>query len=196
MKTAVISGGNGGLGRALTAGLQAQGWHVVAMDIATEGLEAGAALTPVRVDLTDGPALARACAGIVAARPSIDLVVYNAGVSQIGPFESASEESHRKVFEINYFAAVNMARGFLVPLRQSHGTHLAVSSVAGTTRPPVTPAISRSVSGITQPVPSSRIAVRPSVAPDPSGAGSPGSYSSGTVGGAVVAGSTPSLTRA
>ncbi|MFC5041199.1 hypothetical protein [Ornithinimicrobium kibberense] len=72
----------------------------------------------------------------------------------------------------------------------------AVSSVAGTTRPPVTPAISRSVNGITQPVPSSRIAVRPSVAPDPSGAGSAGSYSSGTVGGAVVAGSTPSLTRA
>ncbi|WP_370284520.1 SDR family NAD(P)-dependent oxidoreductase [Pseudooceanicola nanhaiensis] len=131
MKTAVISGGNGGLGRALTDGLQAQGWHVVALDIATDGLEAGAALTPVRVDLTDGPALARACAGIVAARPSIDLVVYNAGVSQIGPFGSASEESHRKVFEINYFAAVNMARGFLAPLRQSRGTHLAISSVAG-----------------------------------------------------------------
>ena len=131
MKTAVISGGNGGLGRALTAGLQAQGWHVVAFDIDTEGLEAGAALTPVQVDLTDGSALARACAAIVAARPSIDLVVYNAGVSQIGPFESASEESHRKVFEINYFAAVNMARGFLAPLRQSRGTHLAVSSVAG-----------------------------------------------------------------
>ena len=35
------------------------------------------------------------------------------------------------MFEINYFAAVNMARGFLQALRHSSGTHLAVSSVAG-----------------------------------------------------------------
>ncbi|MGR3454753.1 SDR family NAD(P)-dependent oxidoreductase [Pseudooceanicola sp.] len=131
MKTAVISGGNGGLGRALTAGLQAQGWHVAAFDIDVGGLEAGPALTPVQVDLTDSAALARACAEIVAARESIDLVIYNAGVSQIGPFAEASEESHRKVFEINYFAAVNMARAFLRPLRESRGTHLAISSVAG-----------------------------------------------------------------
>lgn len=131
MRTAVISGGNGGLGRALTAGLQARGWHVVALDIDVAGLEAGPALTPVQVDLTDGAALARACAGIVAARDSVDLVIYNAGVSQIGPFAEASEASHRKVFEINYFAAVNMARAFLRPLRDSRGTHLAISSVAG-----------------------------------------------------------------
>jgi len=131
MKTAVISGGNGGLGKALTTGLQAQGWHVVAMDIDVTGLTGGEALTPVQIDLTDGAALAGACASIVAARPSIDLVIYNAGVSQIGPFEAATEASHRRVFEINYFAAVNMARGFLTALRKSKGTHLAISSVAG-----------------------------------------------------------------
>ena len=54
MKPAVISGGNGGLGRALTAGLQAQGWRVVAMDIATAGLAAGAALNSLM-----GPAQGR-----------------------------------------------------------------------------------------------------------------------------------------
>ena len=131
MKTAVISGGNGGLGRALAAGLEAQGWHTVLMDRNTAGLQATASRTPVPVDLTDTAALQRAAAQVIATRPSIDLVIYNAGVSQIGPFAESDSASHRKVFEINYFAAVEMARAFLLPLRQSRGTHLAISSVAG-----------------------------------------------------------------
>ncbi|WP_375690074.1 SDR family NAD(P)-dependent oxidoreductase [Pseudooceanicola sp. LIPI14-2-Ac024] len=131
MKTAVISGGNGGLGRALSAQLQARGWHCVLMDVNTMGLEATATQTPLQLDLTDSAALARAAAAVLAERPSVDLVVYNAGVSQIGPFAETDEASHRRVFEINYFAAVEMARLFLVPLRASGGTHLAISSVAG-----------------------------------------------------------------
>jgi NAD(P)-dependent dehydrogenase (short-subunit alcohol dehydrogenase family) len=131
MKTAVISGGNGGLGRALADQLEARGWHCVLMDINIAGLEATETRTPVAVDLTDGAALADAAKRIIAARPSIDLVIYNAGVSQIGPFAESDAASHRRVFDINYFAAVEMARAFVAPIRESHGTHLAISSVAG-----------------------------------------------------------------
>ena len=131
MRTAVISGGNGGLGQALAARLEAEGWHCVLMDIDIAGLEATHTRTPVRVDLTDATALEQAAAQIVAARPSIDMVVYNAGVSQIAPFAKADAASHRRVFEINYFAAVEMARIFQQPIRDSGGTHLAISSVAG-----------------------------------------------------------------
>jgi NAD(P)-dependent dehydrogenase (short-subunit alcohol dehydrogenase family) len=131
MKTAVISGGNGGLGRALADQLEAAGWHCVLMDINIEGLEATETKTPVAVDLTDGADLANAASRIIAMRPSIDLVIYNAGVSQIGPFAQSDAASHLRVFDINYFAAVEMARAFVVPIRESHGTHLAISSVAG-----------------------------------------------------------------
>lgn len=131
MKTAVISGGNGGLGRALATQLEQQGWHCVLLDINIAGLTASDRRTPMAVDLTQPEALADAASRIIAARPSIDLVIYNAGVSQIGPFAEADPASHRRVFEINYFAAVAMARAFLHPLRSSRGTHLAISSVAG-----------------------------------------------------------------
>lgn len=131
MKTAVISGGNGGLGRAMASGLQAQGWHTVLMDINVDGLDANAAQTPVQVDLTDGADLARATAAVIARCPSIDLVVYNAGVSAIGAFGDLSETGHRRVFEINYWAATALAKAFLQPIRASQGTHLAISSVAG-----------------------------------------------------------------
>lgn len=131
MRTAVISGGNGGLGRAMAARLEAGGWHCVLMDVDIGELEDTETRTPVAVDLTDGQALARAADRIIAARPSIDMVIYNAGVSQIGPFAEADAASHRRVFEINYFAAVELARAFLHPIRASQGTHLAISSVAG-----------------------------------------------------------------
>lgn len=131
MKTAVISGGNGGLGRALAARLEAAGWHCVLMDIDTAGLEPSESRTPVAVDLTDAAALDRAAARIIETRPSIDMVIYNAGVSQIGLFAESDPASHRRVFEINYFAAVGMARAFLHAVRASGGTHLAISSVAG-----------------------------------------------------------------
>ena len=131
MKTVVISGGNGGLGRALATQLQAQGWHCVLMDVTIAGLEASPTCTPVAVDLTDTEALHRATSQITSKRPSIDMVIYNAGVSQIAPFAETDAASHRRVFEINYFAAVEMARTFLHPIRASGGTHLAVSSVAG-----------------------------------------------------------------
>lgn len=131
MKTAVISGGNGGLGRALARALQARGWQTVLLDRDIAGLETTSAQTPAQVDLTDPAALDAAIAKVVAARPSIDLVIYNAGISQIAAFEDTPDATHRRVFEINYFAAVAIARGFLQPLRQARGTHLAISSVAG-----------------------------------------------------------------
>ena len=81
LKTAVISGDNGGIGRALATVLVAHGLHCVLMDIDTTGLETTASRTPVEVDLTDAVALHTATSLIIAQRPTIDLVIYNAGVS-------------------------------------------------------------------------------------------------------------------
>jgi NAD(P)-dependent dehydrogenase (short-subunit alcohol dehydrogenase family) len=131
LKTAIITGGNGGLGRAFAHGLQAEGWHTVLLDIDVACLAANAQQTPIQLDLTDAQALSKAASGITAARPSIDLVIYNAGITQIGAFAETPDTTHRAVFEINYFAAVNLARAMAEPLRKSRGTHLAISSVAG-----------------------------------------------------------------
>ncbi|KEO51830.1 SDR family NAD(P)-dependent oxidoreductase [Thioclava pacifica] len=130
-RVAVISGGAGGLGRALSAALRAEGWHVVLLDLDFSGLADAPDEEAFACDLTDPLQLERACNDILARHPRIDLVIYNAGVTQIGAFSDLTEAAHRKVFEINYFAATAMARHFLEPLRQSHGTHLAISSVAG-----------------------------------------------------------------
>ena len=131
-KHAVISGGAGGLGRALAARLQAEGWRVALLDLSTEGLEARDDQLPLTCDLTDADSLATAMARVIDwSGGHIDLAIYNAGVTQIGAFDQSDAASHRRVFDINYFAATDMARALLAPVRAARGSHLAISSVAG-----------------------------------------------------------------
>ncbi len=137
-KTAVITGGAGGLGRALAAALAAEGWFPVVLDLAGPALDnagaglgdAGLALT---CDVTDDGSVEKACAEILRQRPSVDLVIYNAGVTQIRNFAGSSLDDQRRVMEINHFGAVRIAKQMLEPLRASRGVHLAISSVAGFT---------------------------------------------------------------
>ena len=133
-KTAIITGGAGGLGRAMTAQLQASGWLVVITDRPgpeLSRLAPGPQLDIRPCDLTDRADRDATLAAIAADHPSIDLALYNAGVTQVGPFETQDEDAHRKVFEVNYFAAVACAKAFQRPVRAARGAHVAISSVAG-----------------------------------------------------------------
>lgn len=131
LKTAVISGGAGGLGTALSAQLQAEGWRVVPLDLNVEHLSHSVTQLPMKCDVTDPRALKDCCTKILACHDSIDLVIYGAGVTAIAPVEDLPEQAHRRLFDINYFAATAMAKAFLPALRASKGTHLAITSVAG-----------------------------------------------------------------
>ncbi|WP_394688750.1 SDR family NAD(P)-dependent oxidoreductase [Hoeflea sp.] len=133
-RVAVITGGAGGLGQALTGLLLKEDWQIVLIDLpaALETLQfTGERVERVACDLTDEAAVASACAGISARHPALDLVIHNAGVTQIGLFDETTLASHRMVMEINYFGSVRVAAGLLMAVRAGRGTHLAVSSVAG-----------------------------------------------------------------
>lgn len=131
LRTAVISGGAGGLGTALSAQLQAEGWRVVLLDLNVAHLSRTATQLPMKCDVTDPRALKDCCTKILACHDSIDLVIYGAGVTAIAPVADLQEQAHRRLFDINYFAAAAMAKAFLPALRVSKGTHLAITSVAG-----------------------------------------------------------------
>jgi NAD(P)-dependent dehydrogenase (short-subunit alcohol dehydrogenase family) len=133
MKTAVITGGAGGLGRAITAQLVARNWSVAVIDLPGAELEAvgRANVRTYPCDLTDHDAVDALCKQVVADHPSIDMVIYNAGITQIGLFAETPLRAHRRVFDINYFGAVNIAAGLLGAVRRAKGCHVAISSVAG-----------------------------------------------------------------
>lgn len=131
VKTAVISGGAGGLGRALAAALQARGWRCLLLDRDVAGLEQTAQQVAIPGDLTDPDQLAVAVATTRRLSPQIDLVIHAAGITHIGPFESLPDATLRRLFEVNFFAATALTGALLEPVRRARGTHLAISSVAG-----------------------------------------------------------------
>ena len=133
-RVAVITGGAGGLGQAFTVRLLEDGWRIVLIDLpgALEALKLESErVERIACDLTDEAAVASVCAGITERHPAIDLVIHNAGVTQIGLFDETTLASQRLVMEINYFGSVRVAAGLLKAVRAGRGTHLAVSSVAG-----------------------------------------------------------------
>ncbi|WP_417600499.1 SDR family NAD(P)-dependent oxidoreductase [Pararhodobacter oceanensis] len=132
-KTAVITGGAGGLGLALALQLQARGWVTALLDLPdkTAALSASAQQSLHPCDVTDPAQVAAVCAEIRAARPSIDLAIYSAGITMIAPFAQADPAAHRRLFEVNYWGVVHAAQALLHDLRAASGTHLAITSVAG-----------------------------------------------------------------
>jgi NAD(P)-dependent dehydrogenase (short-subunit alcohol dehydrogenase family) len=133
-RVAVITGGAGGLGQAFARQLLKDEWRIVLVDLpaALEALRPGdQRVERIACDLTDDAAVTEVCGEITARYPALDLVIHNAGVTQIGLFEDTTLASQQRVMEINYFGSVRVAAGLLGAVRAGRGTHLAISSVAG-----------------------------------------------------------------
>lgn len=62
----------------------------------------------------------------------LDLLVNNAGIGAIGPFESASEERLRRIMEVNFFAPAELVRAALPMLHRGRAAVICnIGSVLG-----------------------------------------------------------------
>ena len=122
MPRALITGGSAGLGRALAAGLAADGWDVVITGRDTQRLDAvaaelGPSVTAVSGDVTD-PSHRDVLAEAVA--DGLDLLVNNAstlGSSPLVPVQELTSAVLRHVWETNVVAPVALIRELRPVLR-------------------------------------------------------------------------------
>jgi NAD(P)-dependent dehydrogenase (short-subunit alcohol dehydrogenase family) len=115
--TAFITGANRGLGLAFAKALLAAGARVyaAARDPASVALPG---VTPIRLDVTDGDAIA------AAARQcgDVDLLVNNAGIARgVGFLGADSIEAARAELETNYFGPLLVSRAFAPILARNRG---------------------------------------------------------------------------
>jgi len=118
-RRAVVTGAAGGMGRAITAGLLADGFSVYGLDIDAAGLAdvaatSGAAFTPMPVDLTDPAAIKAAFDGI----GGVDALVNNAGTCFMSDFPDIPAQ------ELDRQMATNFSSAF-------HCCQAAVKAMAG-----------------------------------------------------------------
>jgi len=100
-RVALVTGGAGGIGRAVCLALAQCGARVVAADLAAAMGPAHAAIEPVSLDVTDSGAI-RACVDHVVARHSrLDILVNVAGVVSFGSAAALSEQEWDRVIDIN-----------------------------------------------------------------------------------------------
>ncbi|WP_153530975.1 SDR family NAD(P)-dependent oxidoreductase [Actinomadura macrotermitis] len=107
-RTAVVTGGAGGIGRAICADLAALGARVVVADLDLDAAkEAGDAA--YRVDLTDPGDIDR----FVAEVGPVDVLVHNAGVSIVEPFTESDPAHWDLMWKVNLRAPMQLTRGLL-----------------------------------------------------------------------------------
>lgn len=133
-RVAVVTGGAGGIGRALCRRLAAVGARVVVADIDLAGAEAVAELTggiAFRTDVSCERDIVALVAQVEQRVGPIDLFCSNAGVAVAGGPEVPDDE-WRRVLDVNLMAHVWAAR-VVVPdmIRRGQGCLINVASAAG-----------------------------------------------------------------
>ncbi|HWW27596.1 MAG TPA: SDR family NAD(P)-dependent oxidoreductase [Caulobacter sp.] len=153
-RTAVITGGASGLGKAVAARIVAEGGQVALWDLNAETLaaaaqEAGASFT-VALDVADPEAVAQAAKASLNALGRIDILVTSAGVTgATAPVHEYPIDSWKRVIDINLNGAFYCCRE-VVPymLAGGYGRIVNVSSVAGKEGNPNASAYSASKAGV------------------------------------------------
>jgi len=138
-KTALVTGGNKGLGAAIVADLARHGATVVLAvrsvalgEALVAGLpECAGRLAVVSCDVAEQGAAARAVAATVAQFGAVDILVNNAGqIDPIGRFLDTDAEAWEQAFTVNLFGAQRMLRAALPQLMARGGTLVNISSGA------------------------------------------------------------------
>lgn len=131
-RVAAVTGGRGAIGRALDERLTADGWTVVALDLApTRPDDEATRRRWVAMDTTDEASVAAGFDEVVERFGRLDLLVVAAGVTALGSFDETTPEAFRRCMDVNFHGAVACLRAALPALRAAGGDVVVLSSVAG-----------------------------------------------------------------
>jgi 3-oxoacyl-[acyl-carrier protein] reductase len=130
-RSAIVTGGSKGLGKAITAELMAEGASVVICSRHVDELEAAAGeltktapdgagtVHALRCDVTDGHQVVSFIDAATAALGGLDILVNNAGGARPGSFGTLTDDDWHADIEVKLLAQVRCTRAALPRLRQS-----------------------------------------------------------------------------
>jgi NAD(P)-dependent dehydrogenase (short-subunit alcohol dehydrogenase family) len=131
----LITGASSGFGRAIADAALQRGDVVVATARRTESLsdlQGRERAHVVSLDVTDAVEREAAIADALERFGRIDVLVNNAGRTQVGAVEETTDEELRALFDLHFFAPVALTRAVLPHMRrQGGGAIVQMSSVGG-----------------------------------------------------------------
>ena len=140
-KTAVVTGGGSGIGKATALKLAADGANIVivhmdpeekAAEVVSEIEAKGVKAKAIRMDVSDFEAVSGMITEIVEEFGSIDILINCAGITKDGLIARMKEDQFDAVINVNLKGTFNMIRHCTpVFMKQKSGTIVNVSSVSG-----------------------------------------------------------------
>ena len=137
-KTAVVTGGGSGIGRAVATQLAAAGMHVVVADIQRDALDAtvtdlgarGGRVIGVRTDVSDAASVEALAEAAVAEFGGVHLVHNNAGVGVGGPVWTHTERDWQWVLGVNLWGVIHGIRTFVPRMLEQGGPAHVVNTAS------------------------------------------------------------------
>ncbi len=114
---AVVTGAGSGIGLATLEAMLAEGARIAALDLRPPPAREG--VLPLSCDVTDQASVDKAVAAAAQHFGGIDVLVNNAGIGAQGNVEENALDEWQRVFDVNVFGMVRLARACLPHLRKS-----------------------------------------------------------------------------
>jgi NAD(P)-dependent dehydrogenase (short-subunit alcohol dehydrogenase family) len=136
-KVVAITGGARGIGRATAQALVRKGARVAIGDIDRElaertAAEIGSGTIALGLDVTDRESFAGFLDQVTERLGSLDVLINNAGIMPLGSFADESDETTRRIIEINVNGVIHGTKLALTRMRrQGHGHIVNLASQAG-----------------------------------------------------------------
>ena len=125
MKTILITGAAGGMGRATVELFAAQGYHVFALDrVATPAEER---ITPIVADLTDEVSVQKAVVSVAQVAQKLDAIIHFAGVYMLDSLVEMPTEAYDRIFDINV-RGVYLVNKYFLPFLKENGRIIITTS--------------------------------------------------------------------
>jgi len=145
-KTAIITGGSDGIGKAAALSMAKEGANVVivarrqeVLDQAVQEIKTATegSVVPLALDITTDGASHKMIKTAVDNFGRVDIIVNNAGSSMAKPFESVSHEDWQSDFELKVWAAVRLMQDSIIEMRKAGGGRIInVTNLGGRTPGP------------------------------------------------------------
>ncbi len=130
-KVILITGASSGIGKSIGEYLFKKGMTVYGTSRNPQEKEING-LKMISLDVTDIESINNAIEKVIANENRIDVLINNAGMGITGPIEDTPTDEMRKVFDTNFFGAIDMMKAVLPQMRkQRKGLIVNITSIAG-----------------------------------------------------------------
>src|SRR5680860_979190 len=138
-KSAVVTGGGSGIGRAICLAFAEQGAMVHILELQVEhanetvkAIEAkGGSAAAYECNVSNGNEVRKAFEYIAAKGP-IDILINNAGIAHVGNLERTEESDLDRLYEVNVKGVYNCMRACVVHMKSKGGAIINMASIAST----------------------------------------------------------------